>query len=71
MFEIYCSSCGNCEKMNRNVQSVKSKTEKGWRSFGDAIYCPKCAKTWKERNNTELNTTEETNEWIYERLLNK
>lgn len=68
--EIYCSRCGNHEKVIRSVKGVKAKSKKGWRSFGSAIYCPSCAKSWRERNTSSLDTDVETNEWIYERLLN-
>ena len=67
--EIYCSRCGNHEMILRSVRGVKAKSKKGWRSFGSGIYCPECTRTWKERNDKELNTVEETNERIYERLL--
>lgn len=67
--EIYCSRCGNHERVLKSVRSVKAKSKKGWRSYGSAIYCPECTKTWGERNARELDTVEETNEWIYERLL--
>jgi len=67
--KIYCSRCGTSETVSRSVDGVKSKTKKGWRTYGGVIYCPECVKSWKERNSKELNTAEETNTWIYERLL--
>ena len=71
VMEIYCSRCGNHERILRSVRGAKAKSKKGWRSFGSVIYCPECTRTWKERNDKELNTVEETNEWIYERLVDE
>ena len=70
MIVIHCSNCGYHESIKTSVKDVKAATAKGWRSYGGGIYCSECVKTLNERNcDKQLNTAEETNEWIYERML--
>lgn len=69
--ELWCSRCGNHEKVERSIEGVKTKSRKGWRSYGSAIYCPICTATWGERNSRALDSIQETNDWIYERMLRK
>lgn len=52
IFQITCSNCGR-NSMRQGYDAVKTPEKiikAGWRSYGDAFYCPRCVKTWKERN---------------------
>ena len=49
--DIQCSCCGNHRKLsNAKLEDTVNFVNSGWGSCGDALYCPECAKTWKERN---------------------
>ena len=49
--DIMCSCCGNRETVSiRNVSDSVALIQRGWGSCGSALYCPKCSRTWKERN---------------------
>ncbi len=54
--QIMCSNCGHRSRKfaydrYRRYQSAPDKIIKaGWGSFGDALYCPRCVKTWEKRN---------------------
>lgn len=68
--QFTCSSCGNHEAHYRTVAGVKKFTANGWRSLGDVIYCKQCADRIREREGERrLHTREETNEWIYNKIL--
>ncbi len=48
---ISCSNCGadySFRYSARNVLNVVYNI--GWGSYGAVIYCPRCTKTWDERN---------------------
>lgn len=32
------------------MQWTVNAIKEGWNSFGSALYCPECVKTWDERN---------------------
>ena len=53
--QIMCSSCGHRSRKfkydkYRRTEPADEIVEAGWNSFGDAFYCPKCVKTWEQRN---------------------
>lgn len=53
--QIMCSSCGHRSRKYRidkysHTEPADEIVKAGWNSFGDAFYCPKCVKTWEERN---------------------
>ena len=55
--QIQCSRCGRRSRKYayNHLLSVTTKAPEeiikaGWGSFGDAFYCPQCAKTWEKRN---------------------
>lgn len=49
--QIQCSCCGAKKNFRYSTGNVLNKvTGVGWNSFGHALYCPKCSKTWHERN---------------------
>ena len=55
--QVSCSRCGHRSRRfafdegRRFVQKSQDELiEAGWDTFGDAFYCPKCAKSWEKRN---------------------
>lgn len=49
--DVMCSCCGNHQKLsNKRIQDTADLIHSGWGSCGSALYCPECAKSWKERN---------------------
>jgi len=46
-FRIRCSNCGACYEMETKTQAAMDAARVGWRSCGDALYCPECAKRVK------------------------
>lgn len=66
--DIQCSNCGRVDRVCYTTQNVIHTIQKGWNSFGSALYCPDCSKTWHERNkDKELmgkwNTVRLIDEW--------
>ena len=53
---IYCSRCGNRRRLSTKTTAhdLLSAIKAGWNSCGTALYCPKCAKTWHERNSGRM-----------------
>lgn len=47
--EIQCSSCGHISRFPYRAENVIERVRQGWNSFGGVLYCPDCAKIWKER----------------------
>lgn len=48
---ITCSRCGKHRIIsNKKVEYTAKAIQDGWNSFGSALYCPECSKTWEERN---------------------
>lgn len=45
---VTCSSCGNSEDIKPN--EITDAVLRGWGSYGSALYCPECSRTWDERN---------------------
>lgn len=51
LVSIQCSRCGKIRKIsNAKVEYTVDAIKEGWGSFGSALYCPECTKTWSERN---------------------
>lgn len=48
MEKVYCSNCGFSEKVV--LGDMPALVKKGWGSYGRALYCPECTKTWDKRN---------------------
>ena len=49
---IQCSNCGERKRISdQHMSSVLNTVEAGWRNCGNALYCPKCIRTWGKRNN--------------------
>lgn len=48
---IYCSCCGKKHSFKYSAQNVlRAVYTCGWGSYGSALYCPECTRTWDERN---------------------
>lgn len=45
-----CSNCGKQEQTSAMVGVPHGMYYLGYRANGDALYCPDCVKSWKERN---------------------
>ena len=48
-----CSNCGKSEQTRAVLGVPDGMFYAGYRAHGDALYCPDCVKTWKERNGAE------------------
>lgn len=49
--KIYCSCCGSTHSFRYSAQNVlRAVYTLGWGSYGSVLYCPKCTRTWDERN---------------------
>ena len=48
--DIQCSNCGRIDRVSYRMDCITHTIKKGWNSFGNALYCPNCSKTWNERN---------------------
>ena len=43
--QVQCSKCGHrSRKVERGYYEAKGIADAGWRSYGSALYCPKCTK---------------------------
>lgn len=51
---ITCSNCGLSVYFRTTSGNIRKYIKAGWGSFGSALYCPECTKTWHERNTHEL-----------------
>jgi hypothetical protein len=48
---ITCSCCGEHRRLtNKRVSYTVKAIKDGWGSCGSALYCPRCSRTWQERN---------------------
>lgn len=57
---FHCSYCGKRRPLMIGRSEYDSAghyadnmVREGWRSLGSAIYCPKCVRTWADRNGTD------------------
>jgi len=74
--QIMCSACGHrSRKYKVDKYSRKEPADEivkaGWNSFGDAFYCPKCVKTWENRNGRDrpLWGKAHTRERVYQEIV--
>lgn len=52
---IYCSRCGAKSRYRScGMTGAWDHYNAGWRSCGTALYCPKCSRSWHERNDIPL-----------------
>lgn len=47
---IQCSCCGNHEEVGRDHMFAEELVDKGWGSYGSALYCLNCTETRSDRN---------------------
>ena len=46
--QVQCSKCGHrSRKVKRGYYEAEGIADAGWRSYGSALYCPKCVKICK------------------------
>ena len=49
--KFLCRQCSNCGKRITIEYEMPGKLYKrGYRAVGDVIYCPKCVRSWADRN---------------------
>ena len=53
---VFCSRCGSTRRFSSKSAKVAAMNivRDGWGSCGTSIYCPKCTKTWAERNSIPM-----------------
>lgn len=75
-FQAQCSRCGHRSRKHAYDSFTPSKPadeviKAGWNSFGDALYCKECARTWNTRNgaNRPLWGDTHTRIVVYERMI--
>lgn len=53
---IYCSRCAMRRRLSTKdgARGAAAAIGAGWGSYGGALYCPKCTKTWNERNSKHM-----------------
>ena len=56
---IMCSNCGKTESVHNSLDEIAKVAER-WGSFGCALYCPECVKTWNERNSKPMSDYKNT-----------
>lgn len=57
---VQCSNCGAIKSFTYTASNVNKTISAGWRSYGSALYCPKCVETWGERNSKKIGSIENT-----------
>ena len=74
--QISCSRCGHRSRKfkydrYRRIEPADEIVKAGWNSFGGAFYCPKCVKTWEQRNGKDrpLWGEEHTKERVYQEMV--
>ena len=50
MIQIQCSNGGTTHQMKYAVGRIVQAISNGWDSYGNALYCPECCRTWEKRN---------------------
>ena len=53
MIQIQCSNCGTIHQMKYATGRIVQAIINGWNSYGNALYCPECSRTWEKRNGKE------------------
>lgn len=65
---LTCSRCGQHQKSSDSDNVLKIITD-GWGSFGSALYCPECSKTWGERNSNPMSDSNNTLKIIFDKFF--
>lgn len=61
---VQCSNCGAIKGFTYTATNVNKTIHEGWRSYGSAIYCPKCVKNFGECNIKKIENIEKTVKFI-------
>ena len=74
--QISCSRCGHRSRKFKydrysRTEPAEEIVKAGWDSFGSAFYCPKCVKTWEQRNGKDrpLWGEDHTKERVYQVMV--
>ena len=74
--QIMCSRCGHRSRKFKydryaRTEPAEEIVKAGWGSFGSAFYCPKCVKTWGQRNGKDrpLWGEDHTKERVYQVMV--
>lgn len=74
--QIMCSCCGHRSRKFKYDRCARTEpaeeiVKAGWDSFGSAFYCPKCVKTWEQRNGKDrpLWGEDHTKERVYQVMV--
>lgn len=63
--KITCSCCGAHRRIsNKKMEYTVNAIKAGWGSYGSALYCPKCSRTWEQRNGKERPMADERNTFV-------
>lgn len=65
---LTCSRCGQNKRMSDSDKILKIIND-GWGSFGSALYCPECCKTWEERNSNAMSDSNNTLTIIFDKFF--
>ena len=68
--EIMCSNCGKTESVHNSLGEISQVAER-WGSFGGALYCPNCVKTWHERNKKPMSDFKNTFNVIFMKFFDR
>lgn len=49
---LQCSCCGERRSVVYTAFNAAIMIKNGWGSYGNALYCPECTRTWEDRNGT-------------------
>lgn len=74
--QIMCSCCAHRSRKFKydryaRTEPAEEIVKAGWDSFGSAFYCPKCVKTWEQRNGKDrpLWGEDHTKERVYQVMV--
>lgn len=51
--QIQCSNCGTIVEFPYLRRVMGKFVREGWNSYGSALYCPECSRTWAQRNSKD------------------
>ena len=68
---LQCSNCGATETITNRIDEAEKAIKSGWGSYGSALYCPECSKTWDERNPGRPMADEGNTFWVITALIHR
>lgn len=69
--QIQCSNCGKTRTLPNRIDATANAIKSGWGSYGRALYCPKCSKTWNKRNPGRPMADEKNTFWVIAELIQR